>query len=129
MTDDSRDNQECAESRCALGASHREKNGHLSPWIRSAGTSTSVTPRKENRSFTRYFGGCSNSAGDRSLEHYTLGLEASEVDAHDLARLEHRSCTKILPPREVKCICDGLALGTRLPASYHVYAFSLPLAA
>jgi hypothetical protein len=44
-----------------------------------------------------------NSVGDRSLEHHTLGLEASEVNAHDLARLEHRSCTKILPPREAKC--------------------------
>jgi hypothetical protein len=33
--------------------------GHLSAWMRSAGTSTSVTPRKENRSFMRYFGGCS----------------------------------------------------------------------
>src|SRR5216684_5905191 len=27
--------------------------------MRSAGTSTSVTPRKENKSFTRYMGGCS----------------------------------------------------------------------
>jgi hypothetical protein len=74
--------------------------------MRSAGTSTSVTPRKVNKSFTRYFGGCSevtNSVGDRSLEHYTLGLEASKVHAHELTRLEHRSCTKILPPREVKC--------------------------
>ena len=33
--------------------------GHLSAWMRSAGTSTSVTPRKENRSFTRYLCGCS----------------------------------------------------------------------
>ena len=85
--------------------------GHLSAWMRSAGTSTSVTPRKENKSFTRYLGGCfrslfhnvTSSVGDRSPEHYTLGLEASEVHAYDLARLEHRSCTKILPPREVKC--------------------------
>src|SRR6202140_5968597 len=44
-----------------------------------------------------------NSVGDRSLEHHTLSLEASEVHAHGLARLEHRSCTIILPPREVKC--------------------------
>jgi hypothetical protein len=28
-------------------------------WMRSAGTSTWETPRKENRSSTRYFGGCS----------------------------------------------------------------------
>jgi hypothetical protein len=27
--------------------------------------------------------------GDRSLEHHTLGLKASEVHTHDLARLEH----------------------------------------
>jgi ATP-dependent DNA ligase len=44
-----------------------------------------------------------NSVGNRSLEHYTLRLKASEGHAHELARLEHRSCTKILPPREVKC--------------------------
>src|ERR1700730_17782675 len=44
-----------------------------------------------------------HSVGDRSLEHYTLSLEASEVHAHELARLEHRPCTIILPPREVKC--------------------------
>src|SRR5438309_12122633 len=29
--------------------------GHLSAWMRSAGTSTTLTPRKENKSFTRYF--------------------------------------------------------------------------
>jgi hypothetical protein len=44
-----------------------------------------------------------NSVGDCSLEHYTLGLEASEVHPHDLARLKHRSHTRILPPQEVKC--------------------------
>jgi hypothetical protein len=43
-----------------------------------------------------------NSVGDRSLEHHTLSLKASEVHAHELARLEHLSCTSILPPREVK---------------------------
>src|SRR6266446_9883225 len=32
---------------------------HPPVWMRSAGTSTSVTPRKENKSFTRYLGGCS----------------------------------------------------------------------
>src|SRR5229473_2438506 len=36
-----------------------KRRGHLSAWMRSAGTSTSVTPRKENKSFTRYMGGCS----------------------------------------------------------------------
>src|SRR5260370_7436437 len=33
--------------------------GHRSAWMRSAGTSNSVTPRKENKSLTRYLGGCS----------------------------------------------------------------------
>jgi signal transduction histidine kinase len=32
---------------------------YLSAWMRSAGTSTSVTPRNENSNFTRYLGGCS----------------------------------------------------------------------
>jgi hypothetical protein len=67
--------------------------------MRSAGTSTSLTPRKENKSFTRYLGGLfrglfhdvANGVGDRSLEHYSLGLEASKVHTHDLARLEHHS--------------------------------------
>jgi hypothetical protein len=45
----------------------------------------------------------SNSVGDRSLEHYALGLNAGKVHTHELARLEHHFCTKILPPREVKC--------------------------
>ncbi len=36
-----------------------KRGGHLFAWMRSAGTSTSVTPRKENKSFTRYMGGCS----------------------------------------------------------------------
>jgi len=53
--------------------------------------------------FRRLFHNMTNSVGDRSLEHHTLSLEASEVHAHELARLEHRSCTIILPPREVKC--------------------------
>ena len=44
-----------------------------------------------------------NSISDRSLKQYTFGLEAGEVHAHELARLEHGSCTTILPPREVKC--------------------------
>ena len=44
-----------------------------------------------------------NSVGDRSLEHYTLGLQASKVYTHELARLEHSSCTRILPLRQVKC--------------------------
>jgi hypothetical protein len=35
-----------------------------------------------------------NSVGDRSLEHYSLGLEASEVDTHDLAIRQQRRCAK-----------------------------------
>jgi hypothetical protein len=41
------------------GSDKRAGKGYLSAWMRSAGTSTSLTPRKENKSFTRYFGGCS----------------------------------------------------------------------
>src|SRR5216683_4779929 len=40
-------------------ASRNLRMGHPPAWMRSAGTSTSVTPRKENKSFTRYLGGCS----------------------------------------------------------------------
>src|SRR6266478_5738258 len=40
-------------------ASRDPRMGHRSAWMRSAATSTSVTPRKENKSFTRYLGGCS----------------------------------------------------------------------
>ena len=49
----------------------------------------SLTPRKENKSFTRYFGSCSDGVGDRSREHHTLGLETSKVHTNDLARVEH----------------------------------------
>src|SRR6266404_2288159 len=44
--------------------------------------------------FRSLFHNVTNSVGDGSLEHYTLGLEASEVHAHDLARLEHRSAPR-----------------------------------
>src|SRR6516225_2230981 len=37
----------------------RPEPDYLSAWMRSAGTSTSVTPRNENSNFTRYLGGCS----------------------------------------------------------------------
>src|SRR6266481_2366119 len=39
-------------------ASRDPRMDHRSAWMRSAATSTSVTPRKENKSFTRYLGGC-----------------------------------------------------------------------
>jgi len=53
--------------------------------------------------FRGLFHNVTNSVGDRGLEHHTLGLQASKVHTHELARLEHHSCTKILPLREVKC--------------------------
>ncbi len=52
--------------------------------------------------FRGLFDNVTNRVGDRSLEHHTLGLEASQVHTHELARLEHRSCAKIVPLREVK---------------------------
>ena len=77
-------------------------------------------PRKENNSFTRFVGGCSevcltmwaDSVGDRSLEHYSLGLEASEVHTDDLARLEHPQNHPTLPEvkrkRRAQTCRDGL---------------------
>ncbi len=53
--------------------------------------------------FRSLFHNVANSVGDRSLEHYTLGLQASKVHTHELAGLEHDSCTRILPLRNVKC--------------------------
>ncbi len=52
--------------------------------------------------FRSLFHNVANSVGDRSLEHYALGLQASKVHTHEVAGLEHDSC-KILPLREVKC--------------------------
>jgi hypothetical protein len=37
-----------------------------------------------------------NCVGDRGLEHYAFGLQAGEVHAHELARLEHQSYMQIL---------------------------------
>jgi hypothetical protein len=42
-----------------------------------------------------------DSIGDRGLEHHALGLQASQVHAHELARLQHDS--KIVALRAVKC--------------------------
>jgi hypothetical protein len=53
--------------------------------------------------FRSLFHNVSNSVGDRGLEHYALGLNAGKVHTHELARLEHHACMKILPLREVKC--------------------------
>ena len=41
------------------------------------------------RLFRGLFHNVPNCVGDRGLEHYSLGLEASKVHPHDLARLEH----------------------------------------
>src|ERR1051326_1076693 len=47
---------ECSPRRSVFSARDCR---YLPAWIRSAGTSTCETPRKENRSSTRYLGGCS----------------------------------------------------------------------
>src|SRR6266851_2942350 len=44
--------------------------------------------------FRSLFHNVANSVGDRSLEHYTLGLQASKVHTQELAGLEHDSCTR-----------------------------------
>src|SRR6267143_3060244 len=54
----SRVKEGCAEGHGAPSMLNKHE-GYLSAWMRSAGTSTSVTPRKEKSSFTRYLGGCS----------------------------------------------------------------------
>ena len=53
------------------------------------------------RLFRSLFHDMADSVGDRGLEHDALGLQAGEVDAHELARLQHDS--KIVPLRAVKC--------------------------
>src|SRR5712692_7682824 len=53
--------------------------------------------------FRSLFHNVANSVGDRGLEHHTFGLQAGKVHAHKLARLQHDSYTKILPPQVVKC--------------------------
>jgi hypothetical protein len=49
----------------------------------------------------RLFGGLfhdvGDGVGDRGLEHHALGLQASKIHTHELARLEHRFCIQILP--------------------------------
>ena len=39
--------------------------------------------------FRSLFHNVGNSVGDRGLEHDALGLQASQVDTHELARLQH----------------------------------------
>jgi hypothetical protein len=50
--------------------------------------------------FRSLFHNVANSVGDRSLEHYALGLQASKVNTHELAGLEHDSCTPGSSSRE-----------------------------
>ena len=59
-----------------------------------------------------------NSVGDRGLEHYALGLNASKVHTHGLAGLEHDSCTRILQLRDVQmqAVSDGWLLQRQLTA-------------
>ena len=38
-------------------------------------------------SFRSLFHNLANSVGDRSLEHYTLGLQASKVHTHEFGRV------------------------------------------
>jgi hypothetical protein len=44
-----------------------------------------------------------NSVGNRSLEHYAFGLQAGEVHAHELARLEHQSYMQMLALCGLRC--------------------------
>ena len=61
------------------------------------------------RSRHERFHNVANSVGDGSLEHYTLALQASKVHTHDLAGLEHDSCTRILQLRkgQMQAVSDG----------------------
>jgi hypothetical protein len=58
--------------------------------------------------FRSLFHNVANSVGDRSLEHYTLGLQASKVHTHELAGLEHGLLQD--PPaarRQMQAVSDG----------------------
>ncbi len=66
--------------------------------------------------FGGLFDNVTNRVGDRGLEHHALGLQASKVHAHELARLEHHSRTKIVPLREVKC--KPFAMGDDGPSGH-----------
>jgi hypothetical protein len=53
----------------------------------------------------------SDGVGDRSLEHYSFGLEASQVHSHDLARLEHH----LKPKTILRCRRSKASQDTTLP--------------
>src|SRR6266851_3582769 len=60
--------------------------------------------------FRGLFDNVTNSVGDRGLEHHTLGLQASKVHTHELARLEHHSCPTKDPPAardQMQAVSDG----------------------
>jgi hypothetical protein len=62
------------------------------------------------RLFRSLFHNVGNRVGDRGLEHHTLGLQAGEVHAHELAGLQHDS--KIVALRAVKCkACPSMFSG------------------
>src|SRR5260370_17601845 len=69
--------------------------------------------------FRSLFHNVANSVGDRSLEHYTRGLQASKVNTHELAVLEPDSCIKMLQPRDVKC--KPLPMGTSFRGPSRLY--------
>src|SRR6267143_2078917 len=97
----SRVKEGCAEGHGAPSMLNKHE-GYLSAWMRSAGTSTSVTPRKEKSSFTRYLGGC-------SAVCFTIWATASVTAAWNItpsawrpARFTLTSCPgcNIVPPRK-----------------------------
>ena len=101
--------------------------------MRSAGTSTSVTPRKENSNFTGYFGGSSEvcftivayGVGDRRLKHHPPRL-ASQLNSHaQVAPLAASSLLENALPagNEMQAIPDGM-LGTPLSLALSVIADS-----
>jgi hypothetical protein len=63
------------------------------------------------RLFRGLFDNVTDGIGDRSLEHYSLGLEASKVHPHALARLEHPKDHPTLPEVKRKRSTDSF-LGT-----------------
>ncbi len=55
------------------------------------------------RLFRGLFHDMGDSVGDCSLEHHALGVEASQVDAHELPWLQHQFTRRILPLPDTKC--------------------------
>ncbi len=55
------------------------------------------------RLFRGLFHNMGDSVGDRRLEHHALGMQASQVDAHELPWLQHQFPRRILPLSDTKC--------------------------